>query len=285
MPQVPSRGEAVVDFRLRWRGDTATYVARNLDARIDSTRAGGDFAISLLGDSLWFHDTNMRFSLVDTHLIEQLFPAVHVPRHGTLSGNAKLDGPPGLMRVDGDVAFDDARYGRSRVIAVGGVGTTGRGVRFRDLDVTLDPVQVGMARVFAPSLPIAGTLRGSARVNGESDRQMVVRADLTHNDAGVRSRIAGNTTMRLGDRRWLDVDVRLLPLALAEVGKFAPAAGLTGTASGPVRLTGDLGNLRLDSRLVLADGGRLDARERSISPASRRATISRRRCASSTRRA
>ena len=52
---------------------------------------------------------------------------------------AKLDGPPGLMRVDGDVAFDDARYGRSRVIAKGAVGTTGHGVRFRDLDVTLDP--------------------------------------------------------------------------------------------------------------------------------------------------
>jgi len=259
MPQVPARGEGTLDFRLRWRGDTATYVARNADIRIDSTRAGGDFAISLLGDSLWFHDTNMRFSLVDTHLIEQLFPAVHVPRHGTLTGNAKLDGSPGLMRVDGDVAFDDARYGRSRVIAVGGIGTTGSGVRFRDLDVTLDPAQVGMARVFAPSLPIAGTLRGSARVNGESDGQMVVRADLTHNDAGIRSRIAGTTTMRLGGRRWLDVDVRLLPLALAEVGKFAPAAGLTGTAAGPVRLTGELGNLRLDSRLVLADGGRLDA--------------------------
>ena len=260
MPQVPSKGEGTLDFRLRWRGDTNTYVARNADVRIDSTHATGDFAISMVGDSLWFHDTNMRFSLVDTHLIEQLFPQVKVPRHGTLTGNAKLDGPPGLMQVDGDVAFDDARYGRSRVLAVGAIGTTGGGVRFRDLDVTLDPVQVGMVRVFAPTMPLGGILRGTARLNGETNEQMVVRADLTHNDAGVRSRIAGNATMRLGARKWFDVDARLMPLALAEVGKFAPAAGLQGSAAGPVRLTGELGSLRLDARLVLADGGRLDAR-------------------------
>jgi hypothetical protein len=260
MPQVPARGEGSLAFRLRWRGDTATYVARDADIRIDATRAGGDFAISLLGDSLWFHDTDVRFSLVDTHLIEQLFPAVKVPRHGTLTGHTKLDGPPGLLQVDGDVAFDDARYGRSRVIATGALGTTGHGVRFRDLDVTLDPVQVGMARAFLPTFPLGGILRGSARVNGETDSRLVVRADVTHNDDGLRSRIAGNAAMRLGGRRWVDADVRLLPLALAEVGKFAPAAGLRGSAAGPVRLTGALDNLLLDARLALAGGGRLDAR-------------------------
>jgi translocation and assembly module TamB len=260
MPQIPSKGGGTLDFRLRWRGDTNTYVARNADVRIDSTHATGDLAISMLGDSLWFHDTDVKFSLVDTHLIEQLFPQVKVPRHGTLTGHTKVDGPPGLMRVDGDVAFDDARYGRSRVIAVGALGTTGTGMRFRDLDVTLDPVQVGMVRVFAPKMPLGGTLTGSARLNGATDAQLVVRADVTHNDAGARSRVAGNATMRLGAKPWFDVDARLLPLSLAEVGKFAPAAGLQGTAAGPVRLTGDLGNLRVDSRLVLADGGRLDTR-------------------------
>src|SRR5688572_2494977 len=260
LPQVPARGQGTLDFRLRWRGDTSTYIAQDADVRVDSARLGGDFAISLVGDSLWFHDTNVRFSRVDTHLIEQLFPAVKVPRHGTLTGATKLDGSPGLMRVDGDVAFDDARYGRSRVIAVGALGTTGSGVRFRDLDVTLDPVQVGMARVFAPTLPIGGTLRGSARLNGESDSRLVVRADLTHDDAGLRSRFAGNATMRLGRRPWFDVDVRALPVALAEVGKFAPAIGLQGSAAGPVRVTGELGNLQVDARLALADGGRFDTR-------------------------
>ena len=260
LPQVPARGEGTLDFRLRWRGDTATYIAQNAAVRIDSTRANGDFAISLLGDSLWFHDTDVRFSKVDTHLIEQLFPAVKVPRHGLLTGNTKLDGAPGLMRVDGDVAFDDARYGRSRVIAVGAIGTTGGGVRFRDLDVTLDPVQVGMVRAWAPTLPIDGILRGSARLNGETNTRMVVRADVTHTDDGLRSRIAGNATMRFGGRPWFDVDARLLPVALAEIGKFAPAAGLTGTAAGPVQVTGELGNLRVEARLALVEGGRIDVR-------------------------
>jgi translocation and assembly module TamB len=260
MPQMPARGEGTLDFRLRWRGDTSTYIAQKADIRIDSARAGGDFAISMVGDSLWFHDTDVRFSSVDTHLIEQMVPGFEIPRHGTLSGAAKLDGPPGLMSVDGNVAFDDARYGRSRVVAKGAVGTTGRGVRFRDLDLTLDPVQVGMAQTFVPKLPIAGTVRGSARLNGETDRQLLVRTDLTHNDAGLRSRVAGNATLRLGSTPWMDVDARLLPLALAEVGKFAPAVGLQGAAAGPVRATGDLRNLVIDARLALAGGGGLDAR-------------------------
>jgi translocation and assembly module TamB len=261
MPQIPARGEGTLDFRLQWRGDTSTYIAQNTDLSVDSAHVRGKLAVSMLGDSLWFHDTNLGFSSVDTHLIEQLAPKVKSPRHGTLSGNVKLDGPPGLMRVDGDVAFDDAQYGRSRVVAVGALGTTGRGIRFDDLDVTLDPVQIGMARSFAPTLPVAGTLRGTARVNGATDREVLVRADLTHNDASLRSRVAGNATVRLGGPRpWMDVDARLLPLSLAEVGKFAPAIGLQGAAAGPVRATGDVGNLRFDARLALAGGGQLDAR-------------------------
>jgi translocation and assembly module TamB len=260
MPQLPARGQGNVDFRLQWRGDTSTYIAQNADIRIDSARTGGKFAVSLVGDSLWFHDTDLRFSSVDTHLIEQIVPSVKIPRHGTLGGSARLDGPPGLMRVNGDVAFDDARYGRSRVIANGAVGTTGNGVRFRDLDVTLDPVQVGLATTFMPTLPIGGSVRGSARLNGETNTQLLVRTDLTHTDGAQRSRVAGNATMRLGSRPWFDIDARLQPLSLAEVGKFAPAVGLSGSAAGPVRLTGDLGNLRLESRLALPDGGRLDTR-------------------------
>lgn len=260
MPQVPARGQGTLAFRLRWRGDTSTYVAQDADVRIDSARAGGDLAISLVGDSLWFHDTNVRFSAVDTHLIEQIFPQVKFPRQWTLTGSTKLDGPPGLMQVDGDVTFDDARYGRSRVIAVGAVGTTGQGVRFRDLDVTLDPVQVGLVTAYAPRLPLAGSVRGSARLNGESDSRLVMRADLTHNDGANRSRVAGNGSMRLGNRPWFDIDARLLPLSLAELGKFAPAIGLQGAAAGPVRLTGELADLKLDARLALVDGGQLDAR-------------------------
>jgi len=260
MPRLPARGSGNVDFRLRQRADTSTYIAQRADMRVDSARVGGDFAVTIVGDSLWFHDTNVRFALVDTRLIEQVVPAARIPRHGTLSGSAKLDGPPGLLRVDGDVAFDDARFGRSRVLANGHVGTTGGGVRFRDLDVTLDPVRVGLVSVFVDKFPLGGTMRGSARVNGATDARLDVRADLTHDDGGLRSRMAGTAGVRFGARPWLDVDMRLLPLSLGEVGKFAPAVGLTGIAVGPVRATGDLGNLQVDARLALADGGRLDAR-------------------------
>ena len=290
MPQVPARGQGTLDFRLRWRGDTSTYIAQNADIRIDSPRTRpATSRISMVGDSLWFHDTNVRFSSVDTHLIEQLFPTVEdsASRHADADAT-KLDGPPGLMRVDGDVAFDDARYGRSRVVAVGRVGHDGtrRSVP-RSRRHARSRCRSGMATTFMPTLPIGGSLRGSARLNGETDRQLVVRADLTHNDAATAVSHC-RATPRCGSAArhgWMSTR-DCCRSSLAEVGKFAPAVGLQGAAAGPVRATGDLGNLahRRSARARRRWSPRY-ARHRSISRAPRRATISRRRCACSTRRA
>ncbi|MDF1504378.1 translocation/assembly module TamB domain-containing protein, partial [Roseisolibacter sp. H3M3-2] len=59
---------------------------------------------------------------------------------------------------------------------------------------------------------------------------------------------------------WFDVDVTAQPLSLVTVGRFAPAAGLRGSASGPIRLTGSTDDLRVASTLRLSDGGSFSAR-------------------------
>ncbi|MGZ8411851.1 MAG: translocation/assembly module TamB domain-containing protein [Gemmatirosa sp.] len=244
-----------------------------------------------------FDSTALVFRALDTRLIERLAPAVEIPRHGILGGRLAADGSLAALRLDGDVTFDEPRTGRSRVLAAGEIGTENGVVRARGLKVQLAPVQVDLARLFVQDLPVSGTLTGSTTLEGSTDARLVATGlDLTHLDRGARSRLTGRATVSLGSgaparapappartlaatpaplrddarrraadgpRRaapWFDVDVTARPLSLVTVGRFAPAAGLRGTASGPIRLTGTMDDLRVASALTLSDGGALSAR-------------------------
>jgi len=55
--------------------------------------------------------------------------------------------------------------------------------------------------------------------------------------------------------RRVDASLTLRPVSLATVGRFAPAAGLRGTVSGPVRVRGALDDLAVDARLAFAGPG------------------------------
>ena len=94
-----------------------------------------------------FDSTDLTIAALDTRLIERLVPALEVPRHGVLAGHLAADGPLAALQLDGDVTFDDPTTGRSRVLAVGEIGTENGVVRARGLRVTLSPVQVDLARI------------------------------------------------------------------------------------------------------------------------------------------
>jgi translocation and assembly module TamB len=166
--------------------------------------------------------------------------------------------------MDADVTFDDARDGRSRILATGEAGTLGKagGFQARALRIRLDPLQVALARVARPSLPVGGTITGSAMVDGSSTTRLQGTADLVHRDRGDLTHVIGRGTAILRGERSLDVDVQARPLSLNTVGRFAPAAGLQGTAAGTVRAHGPMRDLALDARFRLPDGGRLDTRGR-----------------------
>ncbi|MEO5590395.1 MAG: translocation/assembly module TamB domain-containing protein [Gemmatimonadaceae bacterium] len=135
---------------------------------------------------------------------------------------------------------------------------------------------VELARTFVPTLPIGGTITGTATVDGSTESRMTVRADITHVDRGSVSRITGNATIRGAAgatmaSSWFDVDARVHPLSLVTAGRFAPTAGLRGTAEGPIHLTGTMRNLAVRSQLGFSDGGsvgvigRFDLASREIS--------------------
>jgi hypothetical protein len=276
-PRLPSNGRGKLDLKLMWRGAVQDYTLTNTDITMGTAHTTGSMGVTL-SDTIAIHDTNLRFSGVDTRTLEQLVPHLKSPRRGVLAGRATVNGGRNALAVNGDVTFDDSRAGRSRVIAVGEVGFPGRGVRARDLRVQLLPVQVDMARTWYPTLPISGVMTGAATVNGSTSTQLAVIGNVDLRDRGTQSVVDGRATIRQGKAQWLDVDVTARPVSLVEVGRFFPSVGLQGSATGPVRLNGPMRDLGVRADLRLPDGGRFATRGTVDLASLTRATISRRRC-------
>ncbi|MGQ0712497.1 MAG: translocation/assembly module TamB domain-containing protein [Gemmatimonadaceae bacterium] len=262
-PRLPSEGRGTLDFSMVMRDEgPSDYVARNATIQSGSSRIGGDFGLILTETDARFHDTRLTFSTFDTRLIEQLVPGLHLPRRGTLGGRASLAGTMREMTVDGDVAFDDAQNGRSRIVATGVVGFGGGDVRARDLRVRLAPLQVDLARIAMPDLPVGGVVTGTATLEGSTTTRLTAHANLEHVDrrapgAPARSHLTGRGVVTMRGTTWMDLDLRAQPLSLVTVGRFAPGLGLRGSAAGPIRVRGSLNDLAVQSDLRLPDGGEL----------------------------
>ncbi len=264
-PALPTDGGGQADIVVSMVGKTQTYDARNIDVTTQGAHATGTFGVTLgdtaKGDSTWFHGTNLQAANLPTALIERLAPTVKLPREGTLGGHVAAEGSLRALTLDADVAFDDRRSGISRLAAKGVAGIDDGAFSARDLHLTLHPVQVDLARIAQPTLPIGGTLTGTTTLDGSTRTGLVAVSDLAHDDRGAHTAVTGRTLVRLaGKTPYVDADVRLHPLSLVTVGRFAPAAGLRGSASGPVTARGTLANLALDARLRTNDGGTVAAR-------------------------
>jgi len=254
-PRLPPDGRGKLDLKLTWRGAVQDYALTKADITMGAAHVTGSIGVTL-ADTIMIHDTNVRFSGIETRTLEQLVPHLQSPRRGVLAGRASVSGGRNALALNGDVTFDDSRAGRSRLVAVGEVGFPGRGMRARDLRVQLLPVQVDMAQTWYPNLPIHGIVTGAATLNGSTSTQLTVAGDADLRDRGTQSAVGGRATVRIGNAQWLDVDVTAKPVSLVEVGRFFPSVGLQGSVEGPVRLNGPLRDLRLRADLRLPDGGR-----------------------------
>lgn len=257
-PQLPADGEGKLEFAMDWIGDTAVYVARNADLRIERAQLAGNFGITL-ADSVTFHDTDLRFSNLGTRLIQQIAPAAKMPRQGTFAGRAAIAGGLNALDVDADVTFDDEASGRSRVVADGEVGVQSA-FRAKQLKLNLAPVQVDLVKVAVKDFPLGGTVRGTVTVDGSSKGWLASAANLTHEQGTERSHLVGRAEMRLGQARWMDVNVQAAPVSLITVGRFVPAAELQGQAAGPITITGPFSALAVRADLGVTGGGGLAVR-------------------------
>jgi translocation and assembly module TamB len=281
-PQLPGDGSLTADVTVTWRGRSQRYDIRNLAARLETARAAGTIGITI-GDSLVLHDTDVRFSGVDTRLIERLQPGLSLPRQGIAAGHAIAAGGPGAMAIDAELAFDDRGGGESDVSARGEIGLDHGGYRARHLVVHLAPLQVSLGHIAMPSLPVGGIVTGTATIDGSTTQTLAAHADLEHRQGDAyshlvadgdvsfaldsaapdgdqpRTRVVGgharrtdSMPARLRPAR-LSVTAALTPLDLGTVGRFVPGAHLSGVAAGTVRVAGPMRDLEVHAQLAVPD--------------------------------
>jgi translocation and assembly module TamB len=202
---------------------------------------------------LRFANLDLQFQPLRADLVRPEVP--QLPAGATIAGRLRLDGPTtGVLGVDGDLTLRDPITGESRVAGAGGV-RLGGDLAFQDLDLRLAPLQVAALRLFQPDLPLAGTLTGTARLDGRPGGRMAVSGDLVHLEGDQRSNVAGSVTLLPdGPTR---VDVQLRPLSLNVAGRFVPGAGLVGQVHGHLRAAGDPADLSVRADLTVAGGGEI----------------------------
>lgn len=258
-PALPEGGDGAMELAVYMNADSSRFIASDTRITLDSASLTGTFGVLIAGDTLGFVDTDLDFANVRTALVEQLVPGLDIPRRGTISGRAALDGPLRALTVDADVAFDDADAGMNRALARGMLGWEDGIFSASALRVELHPLQVALARMVDPTLPVDGVVTGTATLDGSTASSLRARFDLAHSGRTGVSRLAGDGTFRQQPTLAYDVDARISTLALATPGLFAPAAGLHGTASGPIQLQGTSDSVHFTSELAIADGGELRA--------------------------
>src|SRR5439155_10929786 len=105
-PRLPPNGRGKFDFNVTWRGDTDDYYGHNADVTVNGAHIAGSLGIRQT-DSIAIHDTDLRFTGVDTRLLEQLIPHFTSPRRGVLAGHTIARGGKHALDVNGDVTFAD----------------------------------------------------------------------------------------------------------------------------------------------------------------------------------
>ena len=144
----------------------------------------------------------------------------------TLTGSSN-DG----FTLDADLAHQSPQTGRSRLTARGAVVDAGDSYAARDLSIRLDPVQVALARAFAPDLPLGGVVSGTATLNG-TPAALQLAADLVHESSSTgRSRLVANGGLSLGEEvRARNLRLRADPVQVDAVDRLAgdAAAQLAG---------------------------------------------------------
>ena len=257
-PKLPTQGNGKLDFALDWNGPTSIYTATNADVQLAQSHLAGKMTV-VVNDSITFHNSDLRFTNLDTRMLVRIFPSVVLPRQGFATGHATFDGGIRWLTINGDVALNSPQAGRSHVIGGGQLGYANGVFSAKNLKLRMIPMTMDLFEgIIAVPTPLGGTLTGTATLNGSTATMMTAQGDVTHVEGGAASHATGRASFRTHGTQYFDIDARMHPLALATAGRFAPSLGLRGYASGPVRLVGTLRDFRVNTELDVSGGGYLN---------------------------
>ncbi len=261
-PRLVGNGGGKLRYRMHFVGDTAEFAITDADIKyIDASLVGNATVARITTgkhSELVVRGADLKVSHLRTATIHDLVPSLKLTRAGTIDGHVVVSGATDAMNVDADVRFADAAAGLSHVIAKGAVGLKG-GVNARDLRVQMLPLQLATLSGAGLKIPLGGTLRGNATVNGAQRDGWAIAGDLTHVERDARSRVVGTGRYQVSGKR-IVANATLEPLSLVTVGKFVPSAQLRGSITGKVHAEGTTKELRLSGALHSQSGGSIDGR-------------------------
>jgi hypothetical protein len=256
--KLPESGGGSLRYAMRILGDTTWLSVADAHVRYRDATLSGRAALTRIHPKheqsrLLVDGADLTFSSLTTSIVRDLAPSVRFRRTGTFGGHVVVSGPPSDLRLDADVAFDDAAAGRSHVVARGGIAMDPE-PRAREVAVVLRPLQLATLAGTDVRVPLGGVLSGTATVSGGASAGWRVRGDLVHVERGARSHVVGAGSYAPANRR-VAIDARLEPLALAALDRLVPSARLRGSVTGRVRADGTPHDLQFAGTLRSASGG------------------------------
>ncbi len=180
----------------------------------------------------------VRLAPLQASLVRGFAPDVQV--RGAFEGTATLDGPArGPFRLEGSMTHRDPLAGTSRLSARGGADLRDE-LRLVDLLVSLEPVQLALARDALEDVPEGATLTGFLRLDGPPGELLQVESDLALEDPATgTSRIGVRGGVGMPEEVLFDsFEVELSPFLIPTLGAFFPDLPLSGILQGTVRLDG-----------------------------------------------
>lgn len=256
-PDVPSGG--TIEGRARLTGTMGDRIDLAADLLLHD-RSGGTSRVEasggvLLGEATRLDDLQLRLAPLRLDVIRPY--AADLPPGATVSGPIRVSGPlGGMLQVDGVLEISDPSTGESRVAVHGGLAL-GDEMRFSNLDVRTDALQMDLVRSFVPAVRLGGLLTGTATLDGSLEDRLALRADIEHVEGEERSSVAASGVVGFSPGSDINLDVQLRPISLETAGRFAPQASLRGSARGGLSLQGSRRDLQIDGTLEFADGSSL----------------------------
>lgn len=243
------------------------YAISELDVRSHLSRLRGRMTWGVGDGPLELRDVDVEAAPVDVALLERFNGGPFgVPLHGRFYGRVQASGGPlgrfVVESVDARFADDNVEGATARAQAKGelDVRDVGRTI-FRGLDLTLAHFDLRTAQALDPDFPrLNGTLRGTARLDSLWLDVRLSDADVTHEDGDAPpSRLRGTARIdwEEGPIRY-ELDAAAVPLSFTALARSYPAFPFRGEYSGPVRVSGELGDLVVVGDLT-GEAGRLEA--------------------------
>jgi translocation and assembly module TamB len=257
VPALPrDGGGSIADVRYTLRGASSDIVMDGLRLAVEDARLSGTLNFGFDKDDTRLDDVRVRVDGLDTKLVQRLLPGTTLPRSGVLRGDISARGPLTGATVNARLQFADRAAGLLGVRARGIVGSVGTAIVTKNLRLDLAPIPVTLAS--AALTPLGGSVSGAVTVDGRTDGWLRTRLDLVHRVGETRSFVDGTARVNIaGAEPQVDAQLRLTPVSLVALGRFAPALDLRGTAAGTLTLRGALSDLAVDTEVRVEDAGGL----------------------------